>query len=141
MASKRAQMVEVEIRGLAELERAWPAFARRDAEAMRQVAQAVSGIAADQTRVKVPHRSGALAASVYSEAASTGVDPTTSVSIGRGLAYGRWIEFGKRKRGRAPRGGRYLIPTARRQVRTLKNRAKQATNEQIARFPWPNPKG
>lgn len=134
-------MVEVEIRGLAELERAWPAFARRDTEAMRQVAGAVAKIAGDQTQVKVPHRTGALAGSIYTEQDALGSgEPTSTVTVGRGIPYGRWIEFGKRARGRAPRGGRYLIPTARRQVRTLKSRAAQATNEQIARFPWPNPK-
>jgi hypothetical protein len=132
--------MDVQVRGLAELERAWPAFARRDTEAVRQVALAVAGIAADQTRVRVPRRTGALAASVLREDTSGGLTPTSTVSIGEGLPYGRWIEFGKRKRGRAPRTGRYLIPTARRQVRTLKKRAAQTTQQTIGRFPWPNPR-
>ena len=130
-------MISVEVRGLAELERAWPAFARRDAEAVAEVAVAVAGITAEATSIRVPHKSGALAASIYKQ--RTGAD-TGTVSMGRGLAYGRWIEFGGRGKGtRGPKGGRYLLPTSRRQVRTLHKRAKQATNDQIRRFPWPNP--
>ena len=131
--------LEVEVRGLAELERAWPAFARREDVAVRQVAQAIAGITADQVAIRAPKRTGAFAGSVRREDSSL-YPPTASVVEGEGLAYGRWLEFGKRKRGRAPRGGRYLLPTAKRQVRTLKKRAATATQQEIHRFPWPNPK-
>jgi len=131
-------MLEVQVRGLDQLERAWPAFARRDADAMQAVAQKLTEIVAQQTAIKVPHRTGALAGSVQGERASGGVAPSASVTLGEGIPYGRWMEFGKR-RGRAPRGGRYLLPTAKRQKYVLRDRAKKATQETIARFPWPNP--
>jgi hypothetical protein len=128
--------LEVEVRGLRELEAAWPAFARRDTEAVKAVALTVAGITADQTRVRVPYRTGGLAGSVY-KVGSTSDPPTATVGEGRGIGYARWVEFrGKRGRSR----GRYLIPTARRQVNVLKKRAAVATQDTIGRFPWPNPR-
>jgi len=124
----------VEVRGLAELERAWPEFARKDTEAMRATTLTVAGIAAEQTRMRVPYRTGGLAASVY-KVGGTLDPPTATVGEGRGISYARWVEMrgGKRR-------GRFLIPIARRQISVLKKRAAVATNDEIGRFPWPNPK-
>jgi hypothetical protein len=133
------QVIEVEVRGLAELERDWPVWERRTETELAGALDATATIARDVLRVRVPVKSGRFRASSRTqriEAAS----PTVRLEEGAGVAYARWLEFGVRKSGTASRAGRYLVPTARRQKRNVKKQLAAATQREIERYPWPNPK-
>jgi hypothetical protein len=64
-------------------------------------------------------------------------DPTVRLLEGSGVPYARWLEFGVRRRGAAPRTGRYLVPTAKRQKRLVKKQLAATTQASIGGYPWP----
>jgi hypothetical protein len=63
--------------------------------------------------------------------------PTAQLIEGDGIEYARWLEWGRRKRGRGAKSGRYIIPTARRMKRLVKQKLATTTQSEIARYPWP----
>jgi len=132
-----SEIVSVEVHGLDELERAFPAWAQRNEEACSAALVQVAVLTSQVTALRAPVLTGRFRASIKGERLSTGTLPTARVSEGEGLAYGRWLEFGRRKQGGAKKGGRYLLPTARREKRLVKQRLSAATSTSIERYPWP----
>lgn len=127
--------VEVKIRGIRELDAGLARLAQNiETSVPRDAVKPVADQAASTIGGRVPHRSGALAGSV--NVVTRG--PVTSVEMGAGLAYGRWIEFGN-YRGRKPPGGRYVYPTAKRTQRAFAKHCERVVGEQIARMHWSRP--
>lgn len=129
-----AQPVELKIRGVRQLE----AGAQRLFEniergiAVDAIAPTSQQVAAT-VRARVPKDSGRLAASVHASMRGR----TGQVSMGEGLAYARWIEFGG-GRGRPYRArGRYLYPTAKRTERAFRKHAQLVCAQQIRSMRWP----
>jgi hypothetical protein len=131
-----APPIETKVRGLRELERG----ARNLFDDIEDDAEAKLLHVADQTativRAKVPVRSGRLASSVDAGPAPDGAD----LSIGAGVPYAGWIEFGgTRGRPYVP-AGRYLFPTAKDAADDAGRAGERAAREQIRSARWPKPK-
>ena len=96
--------------------------------------RAFAGRVASKVSGRVPVLTGALAASVDIE--DTPGDDGAGVSIGEGLEYAGWIEFGG-SRGRAyiPEG-RYLYPTALAAEGDFRQLAEHTATDTVARYPW-----
>lgn len=139
MARPSAQIVEVEVRGLDELERSWAPWERRTEEALRGSILQVATITAQVTALRAPVKSGRFRNSIKAELVENGRGPAARVSEGAGLPYGRWLEFGARKKGGKKKGGRYLLPTARREKKNVKKQLAATTQKEIDRYPWPSP--
>jgi hypothetical protein len=129
-----AQPVDIKIRGVRQLD----AGARRLFEniergvTMDAIAPTSQQVAAT-VRARVPKDSGRLAASVHASMRGS----TGQVSMGEGLAYARWIEYGG-GRGRPYRtSGRYLLPTARRTATAFRKHAELVCTQQIRGMHWP----
>jgi Bacteriophage HK97-gp10, putative tail-component len=89
-------------------------------------------------RSRVPRRTGRLAHSV--RVIDAPGRSRSQVSMGAGLEYARWIEYGG-GRGRPYRkSGRYVLPTARRTARAFRKHAEQVCSQQIGKMRWPAPK-
>lgn len=134
------EAVSVEVRGLAELERDWPVWERRTERQLAGALDRVATIARDVLRVRVPVKTGAFRASSRTQRIESAASPTVQLLEGAGVPYARWLEYGVRRSGAGPKSGRYLIPTARRQKRNVKKQLALATQLEIERYPWPNPK-
>jgi hypothetical protein len=132
-----SQIVEVEVHGLDELERAFPHWAHATEAALGDALVQVARITSQVTALRAPVLTGAFARSVTAEKLGTASLPTARVSEGAGLAYGRWLEFGRRKKGGPKKGGRYLLPTARREKRNVKKRLADTTQKEIDSYAWP----
>jgi phage gpG-like protein len=90
---------------------------------------------ASQTAGKVPKVTGTLAASVRVETDVNGA----GVSIGGGVPYAGWIEFGgSRGRPLVPQG-RYLYPTALSAEPQFEALANQIADETVREYPWSTP--
>lgn len=90
---------------------------------------------AEQVRARVPVLTGQLAGSVDAGDTDDGVE----VSMGDGVVYAGWIEFGgSRGRPYVPEG-RYLYPTALDAQDQYIQAASDAASESAARFPWSTP--
>ena len=132
-----APPVEIKIKGIRQLETgARRLFANietaepRDAIAptVNQVTQTVAS--------RVPVKSGALKGTVRGH-----MDGHVGrATMGAGLPYARWIEFGG-GRGRPYRArGRFLYPTAKRTERAFRKHAANVCSQQIGRMSWPTPR-
>jgi len=127
--------VDIKIRGIRELDAGLERLARNIATAVpRDAVQPVADQVAATVRNRVPKRSGRLASSV---AVVTRGD-TTSVEMGGGLAYGRWIEYGN-YRGRKPAGGRYVYPTAKRTTNAFRKHCETTVRKEIGSAHWSRP--
>jgi phage gpG-like protein len=131
-----ADSVQVKIKGVRQLE----AGARRlfdnieHAEADDAVRPTSEQVAAT-IRARVPKRSGRLAASVHASMRGN----VGQVSMGEGLPYAGWIEYGG-SRGRPQRkNGRYVLPTARRTTTAFRKHAQTVCAREIARMHWQSP--
>ena len=130
-----AGVVDVKIRGIRELEAGLASLARNvETSVPRDAVHPMAEQVASTVQGRVPKRSGALAGSVG--AVQRG--PVSSVEMGGGLPYGKWIEFGA-YRGRKPPGGRYVYPTAKRTQRAFAKFCEQAVRQSIARTHWARP--
>lgn len=90
---------------------------------------------AAQTAAKVPRVSGTLAASVDVEEEPNGA----GVSIGDGVPYAGWIEFGgSRGRPLVPEG-RYLYPTALAAEPAFTKLADEIAETTARSYPWSTP--
>jgi hypothetical protein len=128
--------VTIKVRGVKQLE----AGARQlfenieRAEASDAIDPTTEQVAAT-IRARVPRKSGRLAATVHAVRAVNG---RGHVTLGAGLPYGRWIEFGAWG-GRSPRAGRYVYPTAKRTERAFRKHAEAVCSAQIGGMHWPTP--
>ncbi len=90
---------------------------------------------ADTIRGKVPRLSGQLAGSVTSGGLEDGVE----VSMGLGLEYAGWIEFGgTRGRSYVPEG-RYVYPSALDASDEFEKLAAQTATDSVGGFSWSTP--
>jgi phage gpG-like protein len=104
-----------------------PAVAKASEPFARRVADLVAG--------RVPVLSGQLASSVEASADEEGA----AVTMGEGLAYAGWIEFGgSRGRPHVPEG-RYLYPTALEAQDEFGEVAAEAAADSVGRFSWSTP--
>lgn len=127
--------VDLKIKGIKQLEAgARDLFANIDrAEGTDAVGVTAEQVAAS-IRARVPRRSGRLAASVQVTRRAN----IASVEMGAGLAYAKWIEFGVRK-GKQPRRGRFVYPTAKRTERAFRKHAELVCAREIGGMRWPTP--
>lgn len=103
--------------------------------AVEVTAEAISRRVASQTQAKVPVLTGTLAASVD----ITDEPDGAGVSIGEGLPYAGWIEFGgSRGRPLVPEG-RYLYPTALAAEGDYARLAEEVADATVRSFPWSTP--
>jgi hypothetical protein len=94
---------------------------------------------ADIVRGRVPHLTGQLASSVDAIDADEDQAHGVGVSLGDGVAYAGWIEFGgTRGRPYVP-NGRYLYPTAQEAAEEWATLAGDAANDTVSRFSWSTP--
>jgi len=136
----RRNTTRVEIDGLDELLRDMPVFARRVTAAGAQAATSSARAGADTATAIVPRVSGDLARSIVAQPATEATGRGAAATMGAGLAYAGWVEFGgSRGRPRVARG-RYFVPTQRRERPAFRDLAERLTQTEIARFPWPHPR-
>jgi len=122
----------IEVKGLTEARRDMNAWATQVAPAVTQGSASFATNLAAKVAGKVPKVSGALAASVAPSPAEGGI----GVSIGSGLRYAGWIEFGgSRGRPLVPEG-RYLAPTALAAQDEFTQVAEKAADDTARRYPW-----
>lgn len=127
--------VNVEVRGFAELAAGSRTLARRIAEAAPERFGGVADEVAGRVRGTVPKRTGRLASSVDSRQQGD----TAIVSMGDGVPYGQFVEFGGRGHPHSPTGN-YLYPAAYEDAAPLlEDAGEQAANDEIARMHWPSP--
>lgn len=119
----------VRVRGLAELRRAMARFPDAVDRGMDPVRQRAAEATANRARASVPRRSGALAGSID---AAEG-----TASMGAGLAYGGWIEYGGSRGRPYVAEGRYLGAGAQDATGAYEADAARQTQATIERFPWP----
>lgn len=107
-------------------------WADQVAPAVDKAAEPFAQTVADRVRSKVPVLTGTLVSSVEVTDASPGVE----VSIGDGVAYAAWIEFGgSRGRPYAPEG-RYLYPTVTDAADEFYGLAEDAAADSVGSFRW-----
>jgi hypothetical protein len=130
-----ADQVEIKIKGIRQLTAgAQRLFANIEQAADRDAVRVSAEQTAATVRARVPRKTGALAASVQAQHVRPGVWAT---SMGAGLRYARWIEFGAW--GGRRRGPRYVWPTAKRTERAFRKYAQTAASREIGRMHWPTP--
>jgi len=130
----------MEVHGFRELAAGTRALAE-DLDALARTAfLGVAQEAAGDVEMVVPRDSGALAASVTAALKSArSKKEGARVSMGKGLPYAGWIEFGgSRGRPRIP-SGRYLYPTALGVVPQLEAAGDDAGRKAIGRMRWARP--
>lgn len=125
----------VEVVGAAEAMADIRRWADELVEVVAKAADPFAGHVADLVAGRVPHLTGQLAASVDTAGDDIGVE----VSMGAGVAYAGWIEFGgSRGRPYVPEG-RYLYPTALAAQDEFARVAGDAATDSAERFPWSTP--
>lgn len=105
-----------------------PEVARAAAPFAQQIAQRVAGI--------VPVVSGTLAASVHAGEDLGGDANAATVTIGDGVPYAGWIEFGGGRGRPYIADGRYLYPTAQAAEDEYAAMAADAAADSVGRFSW-----
>ena len=93
--------------------------------------QRVAGI----VKSRVPHLSGQLAGSVESSIDDEGI----VVSLGEGIPYGGWIEFGGARGREYIAEGRYLYPSLLDAQDEYEKLAADTAADSIGRFRWSKP--
>jgi hypothetical protein len=144
-AKKAAAPITAEMRGWNELAAALPVFAKQVTKQGADAARVVADAAVAETIGRVPR--GTRPVDVARLATTVGAwvgYPRTSgkikVGIGKGLAPGRvgWLEFGGSRGRPHVAGGRWLVPTSEAKGDEFARLAKQKTDDEIRRFPWPH---
>ena len=135
-----AKDTRVEVHGYRELAAGTERLADDLGEAARRAFLGVATDAAQETSMVVPRDTGALAASATAALRSARAKKEGArVSIGKGLPYAGWIEFGgTRDRPFIP-GGRYLYPTALDVTPQLEAAGEEAARKEIGGFRWTRP--
>jgi hypothetical protein len=128
--------VEIKVRGVKQLDSgARELFENIDRATDQQATQVTADQVAMIVRGRVPKKSGRLARSVHTERRGR----VSSVVMGEGLPYARWIEYGGGTRPYRKRG-RYVYPTAKRTERAFRKHAETATSQEIKGMRWPTPR-
>jgi hypothetical protein len=129
--------VEIKIRGIRQLDSgARRLFANIDHAQPRDAIRPSIDQVAATVRGRVPIKSGALQLSVRSY-----MDGNVGrATMGAGLVYARWIEFGGGRGRPYKRRGRYLYPTAKRTERAFRKYAQSSCSKEIGRMTWPTPR-
>jgi phage gpG-like protein len=110
-------------------------WADQVAPAVNKAAEPFAHRVADVVRGRVPHLTGQLAGSVESSEADDGVE----VSMGAGVVYAGWIEFGgSRGRPYVP-DGRYVYPSALEAQDEYVEMASHTAADTVGRFSWSTP--
>jgi Bacteriophage HK97-gp10, putative tail-component len=110
-------------------------YAAAVADAVDKAAVPLAGQAADRVRGAVPHHTGRLAGSVRVVTDPDGV----AVTMGAGVPYAGWVEYGG-TRGRAyDADGRYLWPTVEGFTDAYTTLAADTAERTAERFPWSQP--
>jgi hypothetical protein len=94
-----------------------------------------AGTVIDKAATIVPVVSGTLVGSL----AVVEVDDGVGVSIGEGVPYAGWIEFGGSRGRDAVPEGRYLYPTALDAETEFGNRLRTDSQATVRSHPWPTP--
>ena len=111
-------------------------WADQVAPAVVRAAEPFAARVADVVRGRVPVLTGQLAGSVETASADDGVE----VSMGDGVPYAGWIEFGgSRGRPYVP-DGRYLYPSALAAQDEFIDVASNAASDTVERFAWSTPR-
>lgn len=110
----------------------WTADLKAEVDkAATQLGQRVAGIVSG----RVPHLTGQLAGSVQSDLDDDGI----AISLGDGLDYAGWIEFGgSRGRSYIPEG-RYLFPSLQDSADEYQQLAESAAAQSVGSFHWSKP--
>lgn len=110
-------------------------WADQVAPVVARASEPLAGRVASQVSGRVPRLSGQLAGSLE----VSGDDEGAEVSMGAGLAYAGWIEFGgSRGRPYYPEG-RYLYPMALEAQDEFATVAAGAADDSAGRFSWSRP--
>lgn len=110
-------------------------WAEQVAPAVNKAADPLARRVADLVASRVPHLTGQLAGSVD----TTSDDEGVGVSLGDGVEYAGWIEFGgTRGRPYVPEG-RYLFPSALDAQDEYEQIASDAAGDSAGRFHWTRP--
>jgi hypothetical protein len=135
MPDQAAQGNHVEVVGLRDAYNDMQRWAAQLGPAVETATEQLARAIASQVAGKVPVLTGTLAASVsvIEEPAGAGV------SIGDGVPYAGWIEFGgSRGRPLVPEG-RYLYPTALAAEPEFTELADEVASQTARSFPWSTP--
>jgi Bacteriophage HK97-gp10, putative tail-component len=126
--------IEVRIRGVDELAAGTRQLAGNIDEAARGEFLNVADQVAGQVSGSVPRRSGRLAGSVHATAAGEGA----SVSMGEGVRYAEFVEYGGRGHPHSATGN-YLYPTAMAAEPLLVAAGVKVAVQEIGAMQWPTP--
>lgn len=129
--------VHVEIRGTTQLAAGMRTLAGKVQRAARDDAtRETVRVVAQQVRAQVPVKSGRLRGTVR----DTMRGDTGQVTMGAGLRYGGWIEYGGSRGRPLVSSGRYLGPVAQQQEHPFHDRCEQAASREIRGMTWPTPR-
>jgi len=129
--------VDIKVRGIRQLDAgARRLFSNIEQATSHDAVMATANQTAATVRARVPVFTGRLRASV--NVARRG--KVGEVTMGAGLPYARWIEFGG-GRGRPYRTrGRYVYPTAKRTERAFRKHCESDASHEIRSMRWPTPR-
>jgi Bacteriophage HK97-gp10, putative tail-component len=128
------EQVEIRVRGVDELAAGMHTLAGRIDDAAPRELKAAADQTAGRVQASLPRRTGRLAASVSSDTISRGA----SVSMGDGVPYARYVEFGGRGFPHSV-SGNYLYPAAQAAEPLVVAAAERAANREIGAMDWPSP--
>lgn len=127
--------VKTEVRGVDELNRG---LARLEDNIQDEAPRRFEGVAdkvKSVTRARVPHKTGAMAASLMARRDGD----TVHVGYDGSVPYAGWVEFGgTRGRDYVP-GGRWLFPAAHLAEPQLVAAGRDAAHDEIKGMRWPHP--
>jgi len=129
-----AKGFDVRLRGTAELAAGTRKLAGHIADAAPGSFGRVADDVASQVSASVPRRTGLLASSVTGRQTSGGA----SVSMGQGVPYARYVEYGGRGHPHSAQGN-YLYPAAMDAGPRLQEAGESTARSEIARMTWPSP--
>jgi Bacteriophage HK97-gp10, putative tail-component len=127
--------VRVEVKGTDELARGARDLAGKVADAAGDVGRIVADQVAASARSSAPRLTGRLAASIAGRAEAE----TVSMSMGDGVPYAGWIEFGGTRGRPYVAEGRYLYGPAQARFDDYVRRLDAATQSEVRGYSWPKP--
>ena len=125
---------EVKLRGVRELAAGVRKLAGKIDRGSRDDFEKVASQVAMQVQATVPRRTGRLASSVQGRSTGTGA----SVSMGDGVPYARYVEYGGRGHPHSS-SGNYLYPAAMDAGPQLEEAGQEAAQSEIRSMSWPSP--
>jgi phage gpG-like protein len=129
-----ADQIRVEVHGYPELAAGTSELAANITDASAPAFVAVADLAAGRVRGTVPRDTGRLAASVLGERTDRGA----LVTMGEGVAYAQFVEYGGRGHPHSPTGN-YLYPIAMSAEPILVATGERVAQREIGAMHWPSP--